>query len=554
VHSAGHILRNCAGILAAGLLASSLLACGQTQNNVELGNRQGILHLGNGTEPQTIDPHVMSGTPEVNIATALYEGLVTRNPLTLEMEPGVAERWEISDDGLVMTFYLNPAARWSNGDPVTAHDFVWSLRRSLHPDMGNQLAYTLFPISGAEDFATGRVANADTVKVTALDDRTLQIVLDNPNPFFLGTLGNYMAFPVHRPTIEAHGKATDRFTRWTRAENFVGNGPFTLAEWKMNRRLVVKRNEHYWNADNVALNEVVFHPIDNQVTEEKMFRVGQLHFTMDVPLNKIAGYRNIPNSPYQQAPLQGTYYLMFNTERPPMDDPRVRRALARAIDRDRLIATVLRGTEQPAIAMVPPGTPGYTSPDLLRHDPEEARSLLARAGYPGGAGWPEVEYKFNTNENHRKIAVALQQMWKDELNIEITLANQEWKVFLDELDEQNYTLARMGWLALDLNPAAFLAIFTSESGINRTGFSHERYDEIMLRLAPSAADRAQRMALMHEAETLLMEALPVVPLYTYNSKHLVQPSVKGAPPNVLDLQNYKYISLDPDAPVWQDEG
>ena len=285
-----------------------------------------------------------------------------------------------------------------------------------------------------------------------------------------------------------------------------------------------------------------------------MFRVGQLHFTTVVPLNKIAGYRDLPDSPYLQTPMQGTYYLMFNTQRAPMDDPRVRRALALAVDRERLIATVLQGTEQPAIALVPPGTPDYTSPDLLRHDPQEARTLLAQAGYPGGAGWPEVEYKFNTSENHRKIAVALQQMWKDELNIEISLSNQEWKVFLDTLNEHDYTLARMGWVALDLNPATFLNTFTSESGINRTGFSHARYDEIMLRLAPSAADKAERIALMQEAETLLMEALPVLPLYTYNSKHLVQPSVKGAPPNVLDLQNYKYISLDPDAPVWKGEG
>ncbi len=543
-----------AGALGALLLTTLLAACSQGEGNVAAGNRDGVLHFGNATEPQTLDPHVMSGLPEVNIARALFEGLVTRNPGTLEMDPGVAKRWEFSGDRRVMTFYLNRAARWSNGDPVTAHDFVWSLRRSLHPDMGNQLAYTLYPISGAQAYATGEVGDPDALGVRALDEHTLQITLHHPDPFFLGTLGTYPTYPVHRPTIEAHGKTTDRFTAWTRVENFVGNGPFTLAEWKLNRRLVVKRSETYWDATHVSLNAVVFHPIDNEVTEEKMFRMGQLHHAYQVPLSKIPGYLAMNDSPYRQAPQQGTYYLMFNTLRPPMDDPRVRQALAMAIDRDKLVATVLQGTEQPALALVPPGTPGYTSPDVLRHDPQQARALLAAAGYPDGQGWPKVEYLFNTSENHRRIAVAIQQLWKDELGIEVALANQEWKVYLDTVNERAFTLARMGWLAGDLDPASFLDTFTSESGINRTGFSHERYDEIMLRLVPGTAEPAERLALMHEAERLLMQAVPVVPLYTYNSKHLVQPSVKGAPPNVLDLQNFKYISLDPDAPVWKGEG
>jgi oligopeptide transport system substrate-binding protein len=541
-----------ARVLGALLLTLLLASCGRGEGNVATGNRDGVLHFGNGSEPQTIDPHVMSGTPEVNIARALYEGLVTRNPHTLEMDPGVAERWVFADDGRAITFFLNPAARWSNGDPVTAHDFVWSLRRSLHPEMGNQLAYSLYPISGAKAYATGEVADPDALGIRALDDLTLEITLEHPDPFFLGTLGTYPAYPVHRPTVEAHGSWTDRFTAWTRVENFVGNGPFTLAEWRMNRRLVVNRSETYWDADSVALNAVVFHPIEHAATEEKMFRVGQLHHTLDVPLDKIPGYASLPDSPYRQAPLQRTYYLLFNTRRPPMDDPRVRQALAMAIDRERLIATVLKGTEQPATAVVPPGTPGYTSPDLLRHDPQRARDLLATAGFPGGRGWPEVEYLFNTHDNHRRIAVAIQRMWQEVLGIEVSLANQEWKVYLDTLQEGDFTLARMGWVAASLNPASFLDTFTSESGINRTGFSDERYDEIMMTLAPGTADTAERLALMQEAETLLMRALPVVPLYTYNSKHLVQPGVKGAPPNVLDIQNFKYISLDPEAPVWDE--
>jgi oligopeptide transport system substrate-binding protein len=540
-----------AAILGCTLLV--LTACGTSESNVAAGNRDGILHIGNGTEPQSIDPHVMSGSPEVLIARTLYEGLVRRNPWTLAIEPGVAQRWEASEDGKAYTFYLNPDARWSNGDPVTAVDFDWSLRRSLHPKMGNQLAYTLFPIRGARDYANGQETDPAKLGIEVLDAHTLRIHLENPDPFFLPLMATYPTYPVHRATVEAHGKATDRFTKWTRVGNFVGNGPFTLAEWQLNRRLAVTRNGHYWDADRIGLNGVIFHPIENASAEEKMFRSGQLHYTATVPLARIPWYQQFPDNPYQQAEWQGTYFLMFNTTRSPFDDARVRMALAMAIDRAALVNKVLGGTEKVTTALVPPHTPGYDSPDIFRYDPAEARRLLAAAGYPDGRDWPPVEYIFNTSENHRKLAVAIQQMWKDELNIRVTLANQEWKVYLDSVDEKNYDIARMGWIASDLDPATFLLIQTTDSGINRTGWSNTRYDEIMNELAPSTADPGARSALMHEAETILMNAMPLIPLYTYNSKHLVQPSVQGAPTNVLDILDFTYISLDPDIPVWTDE-
>ncbi|MEP5569120.1 MAG: peptide ABC transporter substrate-binding protein [Halioglobus sp.] len=536
------------------LLVLTVAACSQRESNVASGNRQGVLHYGNGTEPQALDPHVMTGAPDVNIARALFEPLVTRHPDTMKMVPGVAQRWEISDDGKTYTFYLRSTARWSNGDSVTAEDFAWSLRRSLHPDMGNQLAYVLFPIAGARDFASDKNRDPSSLGIEVLDQLTLQINLENPDPYFLGTMGGYATYPVHRATVEAHGEATARYTPWTKVKNFVGNGPFTLSEWKINRRVVATRSETYWDRDNVKLEAVVFHPIESATAEEKMFRAGQLHFTAQVPLSKIPAYQAMPDSPYLQRKWQGTYFLQLNTRRPPLDDPRVRKALALATDRERIIAKVLLQTEIPNSVMVPAETPGYRSPASLSYAPNKARELMAEAGYPNGDGWPGMEFIFNTSENHRKIAVVLQQMWKDELNIDITLANQEWKVFLDTLDEGDYDISRMGWIADSLSPATFLDIFTSENGINRTGFSNARYDEIMLELVPPTANQQQRNALMEEAEALLLEAAPVVPLYTYNSKHLVQPSVQGATPNVLDIQNFKFISLNPDTPVWKKGG
>ncbi len=529
-------------------LLAALPGCMQGESNVSAGNRLGILHIGNGSEPQSLDPHVLTSVTDFNIASSLFEGLVTQNPYTLAIEPGVARRWDVSADHKTLTFYLNPAAQWSNGEPVTAQDFLYSFRRILAPAMANQVAYLLYPIRAAEAFSRGRITDPDKIGVRVVNDHTLEITLNNPTPYFLSVLASYVGYPVHRATIEAHGQATDRFTGWTRPANFVGNGPFTLSAWRMQREVTVTRNTHYWDTKHVALNGMVFHAVESPLVEEKMFRMGQLHVTSTVPLAKIAGYRAQPNSPYHQAPQLGTYYYMFNTRRPPVDDLRVRRALAMAVDRRALIDAVLLGTGIPSPSLTPMNLiPGYNPPDLLTYNPAGARALLAEAGYPDGAGWPGLELIYNTSEDHRKVAVAVQQMWRKELNIKVTLANQEWKVFLDTTQQHNFQLARMGWLGTYRDPTVFLEGFTTDSGTNNTGFSNARYDKILLQLAPATLDSAQRMALLREAETLLMKQVPLIPFYTYNSKHLIQPSVRGAPPNVADILNYKYISLDPSA-------
>lgn len=405
-----------------------LAACGSGESNVVQGNRAGILHFGNGTEPQGLDPHVVTGIPEMNIVNALFEGLAVKNPYTLEPEPGVAQSWDISADGLTITFHLNPEAKWSNGDPITAEDFVWSWRRALNPAMGNQYAYMLYPLVNAEAFATGKLDDFAAVGVAALDEHTLQVRLNAPTPYFIQLMDHHSTFPVHRPTIEKHGKSTDRFTRWTRVENIVGNGAFRLKDWQLNRRLVVEKSDTYWDSDRVQLNGIVYYPTENSSSEERMFRVGQLHYTQTIPLDKIPVYRAKKDSPYVNAPYIGTYYYLLNINKPPLDDVRVRQALAMTVDRDRLTSTVLHGSNVPAYSITPPGTLGYQPPTLFGYDVEKARQLLAEAGYPNGEGWPGLELTYNTSEAHLKIAVALQQMWKDALNIDVTLANQEWKV------------------------------------------------------------------------------------------------------------------------------
>ena len=526
--------------------ACCLMACGSRESNVVQGNRDGILHYGNGSEPQGLDPHVVTGVPENKLIRALFEGLAVKNPFTLEPEPGVAERWDISEDGRIITFHINPKAKWSNGDPMTAHDYVWSWQRALDPVMGNLYAYMLDPIVNAKAFSRGEITDFDEVGVKALDDLTLQVTLYESTPYFIQLMDHYSTFAVHRPTIEKFGKATDRFTRWTRADNIVNNGAFNLSEWKLNRRIVMTKSDTYWDRDNVKLNGVVFYPTENIVSEERMFRVGQLHYTQSIPLDKIPVYQAMENTPYVQAPYLGTYFYLINTTRPPVDDVKVRWALSLAIDREKLNASVLQNSNLPAFSITPPGTLGYQPPKLFDYDPDKARQLLAEAGYPNGEGWPGLELVYNTSESHRKIAVALQQMWKDVLNIPITLSNQEWKVYLDSVTQMNFDIARRGWIGDYVDPNNFLDLYLTGGGNNNTGFADPRYDEMILKLAPQAKSREERYAIFREAETMLMEQMPILPIYTYTSKHLIHPSVKDLPSNLMDSLNLKYVWLDPD--------
>ena len=528
-----------------------LSACSSGESNVAVGNRTGVLHYGIGAEVQTLDPHVLSDTGAWELSGALFEGLIRLNAETLEPEPGVAESWELSDDGLTLIFKLNPQAKWSNGDSVTAGDFVWSWQRSLHPSMGNILAEYLYPIKNAEPYAKGLIDDPEQLGVQAVDKFTLKVQLENPTPYIYELLSAPASYPVHRATIEKYGDATARYTQWTRVDNMVNNGPFNLTDWKMYRHLRVERSQTYWDVANVGLKAIMFRPIDNATAEEKMFRAGQLHVTNQVPVNKIAAYAAFDDSPYVQAPLLGTYYYLFNIKNPPVNDVRVRKALAMAIDRQLLAGKVLQGTALTSASIVPPGIPGYPAQHHVDFDPAQARQLLADAGYAGGEGWPGLELFYNTNENHRRIAIAVQQMWKEHLNIEVTLANQEWKVYLDTVDSKQFRLARMGWIGSFVDPGTFLNKFTTHGATNRTGFSNTRYDEIIKKLAPAASSRSERYTLMGEAEKLFMGQYALIPIFSYTGKHLVQPSVRGYYPNILENRNFKHISLNTLVGEWQ---
>ena len=404
----------------------------------------------------------------------------------------------------------------------------------------------LFPVVNAEAYSKGEIKDFSQVGVKALDDTTLEVTLNTPTPYFIQLMDHYSTFAVHPETLLRFGKMTDRFTPWTRVGNIVSNGAFILTDWALNRHIKMAKSDLYWDRDRVSLNGVVFYPTENVVSEERMFRVEQLHYTQVVPLDKIPIYRELADTPYIQAPYLGTYYYLINTDRPPVDNVKVRQALSMAVDRDKLVRSVLQHTAVPAYSITPPNTLGYYPPQLFSYDPDRARALLAEAGYPNGEGWPGLEIIYNTQEAHRKIAVAIQQMWKSELNIDITIANQEWKVYLNSVSQRDFQVARRGWIGDYVDANNFLDLFITDGGNNNTGYSDPIYDDLILQRAPRAQTREERYALFEQAETMLMEQMPIIPIYTYTSKHLVHPSVEGIYPNLMDSLNLKYVTLDPE--------
>jgi oligopeptide transport system substrate-binding protein len=519
--------------------------CGDYKSNVESGNLNDTLHWGNGTEPQSLDPHIATGVPEHHIISALMEGLIHKDGETLEPRPGVAESWDISDDGRVYTFFLRKNARWSNGDPHNAHDYVWSWWRALQPALGNLYAYMYFPIANAKAYYEGEINDFNQVGVKALNDYTLQVTLTEPIPYFLQLLDHYSTYPVHRATVEKFGTADQRGTRWTYEGNIVGNGAFQLKEWKINRRITVERNPYYWNADNVKLNQVVFYPTENVTTEERMFRAGQLHYS-GIPSDKIEVYKAANDPSLRIQPYLGIYFYRLNVEQPHLKDKRVRRALGMTINRDLLVSQITKGGQIPAYAITPPGTMGYYPESDLTFDPETAKQLLAEAGYPNGEDFPTTEILYNTSEGHRKIAVALQQMWKKHLNIDVTLLNQEWKVYLDTVSNRHYEIARAGWIGDYVDPNNFLDMFLCNGGNNRTNWCNSDYDQLILEQVPKATSHQQRLALFKQAEKLLLDEMPVIPIYVYTSNNLVHPTLKNFGRNILNQANYREMYLEPE--------
>ena len=527
-------------------LAASGCSQHPSLTRVQQGDRDGVLYLGNYGEPRELDPALATGIPETNILYALGEGLVRADGTDLHPTPGVADRWDISPDLLTYTFHLRPDAKWSNGEPLTAPQFVRSWQRALSPQLAGELSYYLWVLKNAEAYNKGTLKDFTQVGVHSVDDHTLRLDLAHPTPFLFRLLLQRFFFPVYLPGIEKTGGLEDRSNlKWTLAGNYVGNGPYTLAEWQTNRQIVAHKNPNYWNAAHIRINEVRYYPIAEGTTEEAAFRSGLLHKTSsnNVPPSKMDVWRHEQPVVVHVDPLLGVYFYMLNTTRPPLDDVRVRRALAMSIDRESLVKNVTRNGEQPAYHYTPNDTAGYTARDAFHYDPEGARKLLVEAGHPGGAGLPPLDILFNTNELHVQIAQAVQSMWKKELGVSVNLNNEEWTVYLNSRRTMDYMICRAGWIG-SLDPSFFLENMLTGGTNNQTGFANPEYDHL-IEQARGTVDQAARYGQFQQAETILMEAMPIVPVYFYTNAYLLSPSVHGWHGNLIDYHPFEELSLQP---------
>lgn len=491
----------------------------------------GTIRLITMAEPRELDPGLATGSAESHIIYQLFEGLTAPHPLTLEPMPGAASAWTISPDGKTYTFTLRPGLKWSDGQPLKAKDFVWSWTRVLQPTTAAQYAEQLYVIKNARAFHKGQIKDPAQVGVSAPSDTVVKVTLEYPVPYFLHLTAFYTFFPTPRHVIEKHEGLA-----WTKPGVLVGNGPFRLTDWQLNRHIKVERNDNYWDKNTVKLAGATFLPVENLETADRMFQAGEAEVLDEVVNLKIPKYKKESEAqgslhPFRLSPALATYFYKFNVTKKPFDDVRVRRALTLAIDRTLIVERVTKGGQTPATAMVPPGAgKDYRAQDLLPKSADdkslqEAKRLLAEAGYPGGKGFPKSSILYNTSENHKIIAVAIQQMWKKNLGIDVELVNQEWKVYLNTLREGQFELARAGWIGDYPDPNNFLETLTSGNALNDSRYSNPTFDKLLARAA-SERDAAKRLDTLREAERTMIGDLPILPIYFYTRAQLVAPKVR----------------------------
>jgi oligopeptide transport system substrate-binding protein len=524
-------------------LFSFSIFCTKNSKNSSTNQSKTILNFGNQTEPQDLDPQITTGIPEFHIYEALFEGLINLKPDDLSPIPGVATHWEMSKDRLTWTFFLRSDARWSNGDTLKAKDFVFAFKRILSPALASEYSYMLYCLKNAERFNKGTCKDFSLVGVKAVNDTTIELHLEKVVPYLLSLIAHHSWFPVHEKTILKHGPLDTRGTQWTRPGNFVGNGPFSLTDWQVNKIIKVTKNPFYWDSAVVRLEEINFYPIEDHQTEERMFQTNQLHITSNCPLSKINYYKSNKSELLRIDPQLGTYYYLLNVNKKPFDNSKIRKALALSVNRKEITDYVLKGGQLPTTGFVPPGTGGYNSDSLIGFDTIQAKKLLKEAGITDPSAFPEVSLLYNTSEAHHTVAQAIQQMWKKYLGITVTLVNQEWKVYLANTQKKEYEIARMGWIGDYNDPTTFLDMWITDGGNNRTGWSNRTYDSLINK-ASFTTNISERISLFKEAEKILMDELPIIPIYYYTNVYLIQTSVKGYVPNILNLRNFKFVYLE----------
>lgn len=506
---------------------------------------QTVYNRGNDADPETLDPQKTSTVYEANIIRDLYEGLLIHDAAG-KVVPGVAEKHEIGDDGRTYRFTLRADAKWSNGDPVKASDFVFSFRRIMDPQTGAKYANILYPIRNAEKINKGQGgAKLEDLGVKAVDDRTLEIALERPTPYFLELLTHQTGTPVHPPSVEKHG------ANFSKPENMVSNGAYVLKEWVPNSHIRLEKNPHFHAAASVKIDVVRYEPSKDLAAAARRFMAGELHSTSDIPADQTRFLKEKLGDQVKIAPYLGTYYLAVNTAKKPFDDLRVRRALSIAIDREFIAEEIWQGTMLPAYSFVPPGIGNYGEPatadykDLSPIEREDkAKALLKEAGF--GPEKPlKVEIRYNTTDNNRNTVVAIANQWKA-IGVETSFINTDAKTHFAHLrDGGDFDVARAGWIADYSDPQNFLFLVQSDN----TGFNYAKYKnpdfDALMRKSGEEKDMQKRAAILLEAEKLFMRDLPYIPILFYSNKNLVSPKLEGWIPNLRGANPTRFLSLKP---------
>ena len=510
------------------ILTGILVSC--SNDNVDNGRS---FRMSVRAEPPTLDWTLATDSISFNLLTNLMEGLTQYNA-DLEAIPAVAKRWEFSEEGKVITFYLRDDVFWTDGKPVTAGDFEYSWKRLLNPATAAQYAYFLFDIENAAEFNSGKITDPSQVGVRAISPLVLEVRLKKPVVYFPSITTFMVTFPQRQDIVNKYGDL------WTEPEHIVTNGPFILAEWKHEYKLILKANDRHYEG-RPAIDKVLVYVVKEPTTALTLFETGELDI-LELPPVAIPHYKNDPQ--YTSKPQLRGYYYGFNVKKPPFDDVRVRQAFAHAIDRSRFPA-ILKGGEIPTSSWIPKGMFGY-NPDIgLKFNPEKAQQLLASAGYPDGKGFPATQAMFNTENRNLLIAEFLQAQWKQHLKVNIEFESQEWKVFLSRLEIDAPAMFRLGWGADFPDPDNFMNLFISTSGNNRLRWANARYDELVA-AGPIIRDPKKRQALYDEAQTILTETdAAMIPLFIQVQNMLVKPHVKGLEMNSMELLYIKRIHLEP---------
>jgi oligopeptide transport system substrate-binding protein len=499
-----------------------------------------VLRIANLAELESLDPHKVFANAQINVTRNLFEGLVVLDPKG-NVAPGVAESWSVSEDGLSYRFKLRANARWSNGDPVTAGDFVFSFRRVEDPKTAARNADVLYPIKNAEEVNTGKL-DVTALGVAAPDERTVEITLKSPTPYFLQVLVYEKAMPVHEKTVRLGED-------WVKAGRMVSNGAYMLDDWKLSSHIRIVKNPHYWNAGKVAIDAVLFDPSENLATVLKRYRAGEFDIVYgDLPNDQIGWLRqNMPKELHIAPFAQVTYYV-FNTTKPPFNDQRVRQALAMAVNREVLVEKITQAGDLPAYGYVPDGMANYISQKVTwakmsQADREAAAiKLMSEAGY--GPKKPlNVRLAYGTSENRKQIVVAIAAMWK-KLGVNVELVNAEPKVHNANLRQGDFEIG-FGLHSADYNDAQqFLFKWqTSAKLLNASRFSNADYDRLMDE-ASVTSDQGKRARLLEQAEQVLLREMPTLPLYYRVSKNLVSTRVKGWEDNLFNVTYVKNLSLE----------